>query len=63
MVCWGKNFDGQLGYGNQDPIGDDETPSAAGHVDLGAGRTARVLSAGGDNTCAILDNGSVRCWG
>jgi alpha-tubulin suppressor-like RCC1 family protein len=61
--CWGSGGFGQLGYGNGDVIGDDEKPSAAGPVDLGAGRTATAISAGGSHTCAILDNGTVRCWG
>jgi alpha-tubulin suppressor-like RCC1 family protein len=32
-------------------------------VDLGPGRTALQLTAGGNNTCARLDDGSVKCWG
>jgi len=32
-------------------------------VDLGAGRTARAISAGDSHTCAVLDNTSVKCWG
>jgi len=31
---------GQLGYGNTDTIGDDETPASVGPVNLGAGRSA-----------------------
>ncbi|HEX6390386.1 MAG TPA: hypothetical protein VFZ89_13080 [Solirubrobacteraceae bacterium] len=61
--CWGDGGNGQLGYGNTKPIGDDETPGSVGPVDLGAGRTARAISAGADHTCAVLDNGDVRCWG
>ncbi|MDP1847051.1 MAG: hypothetical protein Q8K79_04585, partial [Solirubrobacteraceae bacterium] len=61
--CWGLNDLGQLGYGNTTSIGDNELPSTAGPVDLGAGRTARAISAGGEHTCAVLDNGTVRCWG
>ena len=61
--CWGFGFGGQLGYGNTDTIGDDETPGSAGPVDLGAGRTATAITAGADHTCAILDDASVRCWG
>ena len=61
--CWGYGTSGQLGYGATATIGDDETPAAAGPVDLGPGRTARAISAGSVHTCAVLDNGSVRCWG
>ncbi|MFP5363580.1 MAG: hypothetical protein ACLGI5_12725 [Thermoleophilia bacterium] len=61
--CWGQSESGQLGYGNRDAIGDDETPASAGPVDLGAGRTAVALAAGGNHTCARLDDDSVRCWG
>ena len=31
--CWGDNSLGQLGHGNTDDIGDDETPAAAGDID------------------------------
>ena len=61
--CWGYAEDGQLGYANRVSIGDDETPGAAGPVDLGAGRTAVAIAAGGNHTCARLDDDSVRCWG
>jgi uncharacterized repeat protein (TIGR01451 family) len=61
--CWGPGFEGRLGYGNTDHIGDTETPGSVGPVDLGAGRTARAISAGAMHTCALLDNGAVRCWG
>ncbi len=61
--CWGDGNGGKLGYGNVDWIGDDESPGSVGPVDLGAGRTATAIMAGGDHTCAILDDGRVRCWG
>ena len=61
--CWGFGSFGQLGYGNGDTIGDNEKPSAAGPVDLGPGLTATAISAGGSHTCAVLNTGSVRCWG
>ncbi|MGI8944853.1 MAG: RCC1 domain-containing protein, partial [Thermoleophilaceae bacterium] len=61
--CWGFNREGELGYANRDTIGDDETPAAAGPVDLGEGRTAKSISAGDFHTCAILDDDTVRCWG
>ncbi len=59
--CWGWNGSGQLGYGNTDSIGDDETPSAAADVDVGG--PVRQIAAGDLHTCALLTDGSVRCWG
>lgn len=61
--CWGFNIDGRLGYGHRNDIGDDELPSAAGPVDLGAGRSARAIALGARHTIARLDDGDVRAWG
>ncbi len=61
--CWGFGLDGRLGYGNTNSIGDDETPGSVGPVRLGAGRTAKAITAGEAHTCALLDDGTVRCWG
>jgi alpha-tubulin suppressor-like RCC1 family protein len=63
VLCWGDGRDGRLGYGNTDTAGDNESPAAAGPVDLGAGRTATAITAGDQHTCALLDDGTVRCWG
>jgi alpha-tubulin suppressor-like RCC1 family protein len=63
LRCWGDGTSGQLGYGNQDTIGDNELPSSVGPISLGAGRKARAVAASEIHTCAILDNGRVRCWG
>jgi len=59
--CWGLGASGQLGYGNSQSIGDDETPASAGDVPLG-GRAVDI-EAGGDHTCALLTTGRIRCWG
>ncbi|MEC7273374.1 MAG: hypothetical protein VXV85_06985, partial [Candidatus Thermoplasmatota archaeon] len=60
MKCWGRSWFGALGNGATS--GDVTTPPSA-TVDLGLGRTAVAVSAGGAHTCAILDDGSVKCWG
>ena len=57
VSCWGLNLYGQLGDGTTI---DQNIPV---EVDLEEGRTARVVSAGGTYSCAILDNGSLVCWG
>ena len=51
------------GTGTRTMIGDDETPGSVGPVDLGAGRKAVAVATGNEHTCALLDNGAVRCWG
>lgn len=63
LRCWGSGSSGRLGYGSSTSIGDNELPSTAGPVNLGMGRTARAIDAGGSHTCAVLDDGNVRCWG
>ncbi|MCP4447942.1 MAG: hypothetical protein GY811_21795 [Myxococcales bacterium] len=63
VSCWGLASLGRLGYGNTDRIGDDETPSTAGTVDIGEA-VSRILTADhGDHTCAVLEDRRVRCWG
>ncbi len=42
-------------------IGDDEPPSAVGPIDLG-GRAIHI-AVGSLHACAVLEDGSVRCWG
>ncbi|MEK6706645.1 MAG: Ig-like domain-containing protein, partial [Bdellovibrionota bacterium] len=59
--CWGNASDGQLGYGNGNWIGDNETPASAGDVNVGG--DVIQLTAGGKHTCALLSTGKVRCWG
>ncbi|PRP94871.1 RCC1 domain-containing protein [Enhygromyxa salina] len=60
--CWGNGGFGRLGYGDTVTIGDDEPPSSVGDVDLGGG-LATGLVLGDTHTCALLDDGAVRCWG
>ncbi len=63
--CWGRNDHGQLGLGDADNRGDapgemgDNLPT----VDLGSGRTALQVTVGNQHSCALLDNGGVKCWG
>jgi alpha-tubulin suppressor-like RCC1 family protein len=61
LRCWGRNDHGQLGQGNTTDIGDNAGESSV-EVDLG-GAAARGVAAGMFHTCALMDDGSVRCWG
>ena len=65
VKCWGRNNDGQLGYGDTASRSDvhGEMGDALRPVALGTGRSATALTAGADFTCAILDNATVKCWG
>jgi alpha-tubulin suppressor-like RCC1 family protein len=65
VKCWGYNRLGQLGLGDGFRRGADpkEMGDALPVIDLGTGRWATAIAAGGEATCAILDDGSVKCWG
>ena len=58
VSCWGNGGFGQLGNGGNS---NSLTPTLTSS--LGVGRTAVVISSGNYHTCALLDNGSVSCWG
>jgi cysteine-rich repeat protein len=65
VVCWGYNVFGQLGLGDTLDRGDEpgEMGASLPTVDLGSGKTAVAVFAGNDNTCALLNDGNVKCWG
>ena len=58
LKCWGEDAFGGLGNGGTNT--NTNTPTS---VDLGTGRTAVAVSVGWFHTCAILDNGDMKCWG
>jgi alpha-tubulin suppressor-like RCC1 family protein len=65
VKCWGNNTTGQLGQGDINARGDNanEMGTNLPIVQLGTGRTAKSISAGGTHVCAILDDNTVKCWG
>ena len=61
LKCWGFNTSGQLGDGNN--LNHESTP-----VDVIAGPAlplsgVTAVSAGEAHTCALMNNGGVKCWG
>jgi alpha-tubulin suppressor-like RCC1 family protein len=63
--CWGRGTYGRLGYDNSNQVGgsSSNTVAAAGTVNMGAGITAKAISAGYSHTCVIDSADAVRCWG
>jgi len=58
VKCWGWGTDGRLGHGGN---GDRNIPTTT--ASLGPGRTALDVSTSWSHSCALLDDGSVVCWG
>lgn len=61
LRCWGRGAEGQLGYGDDENLGDDEGIRALPAIDVGA-RVVQV-SGGDRHTCVVTEDGTVRCWG
>src|SRR5882672_4357990 len=61
--CWGQNDYGQLGNGTRDPVPDSPSTFNPTPVTVSGITTAVAISAGGWYTCALLQNGTIRCWG
>jgi|GEM_PF-2535720 len=59
LSCWGYNYEGELGYGDNK---DRYMPPSFG-LNLGSGKTAIAMAAGYSHNCAILNDRSVKCWG
>lgn len=62
--CWGSNLDGRLGYGaDYTQVGSGEGISILDAGDVPVGGFVKSIAAGEHHTCAVLESGSVRCWG
>jgi alpha-tubulin suppressor-like RCC1 family protein len=56
VVCWGSNAQGRLGVSTPWPAPPIAIPGFGNPVDIST-------SALSSSTCAVLDDGTVRCWG
>src|SRR5262249_46529483 len=65
IKCWGRNDSGELGQGQ--PYGRGRSAGQMGDaldvVQLGTGRSAKLIAAGAHHTCAALDDDTLKCWG
>ncbi len=57
LMCWGGNTKEELG------VGDKLNRAAPTNVTVLRTATAKAVSAGVDQTCAILSDDTVQCWG
>ena len=58
VKCWGLGSSGRLGYGDTN---NRSAPEATATLNLG--RNAVSITAGEYHACALLDDGSAKCWG
>ncbi|MBF0286176.1 MAG: hypothetical protein HQM14_00040 [SAR324 cluster bacterium] len=57
VKCWGKGSSGQLGNAGIASTSSSTVLTVTGLT------TVKQISAGGDHTCALLEDKSVKCWG
>lgn len=55
--CWGRNTEGQLGYGDA-----TQRTLPGPNIDFG-GELAVQVDVGYTHGCALMEGGTVRCWG
>lgn len=65
VKCWGDGSRGQLGYGAPGNVGDDERPADVDPIELSTDPHLKPsqVATGDSHSCALLSDGSVKCWG
>ena len=66
--CWGFNGSGQLGLGDTEDRGCDMEPRCGVYedlpaVDLGSDMPVISVATGADHSCAVFEDGQLKCWG
>ncbi len=56
--CWGENSHGSVGDGTNSPNSGQPLPTAVTGL-----TNALAIAAGADHTCALIADGTARCWG
>lgn len=62
VKCWGANDYGQIGQGHANHMGDADGEVAALNV-IPLGRAAMSIAVGPRHSCAVLLEGTLKCWG
>ncbi|NQW61188.1 MAG: hypothetical protein HQ461_00030, partial [Deltaproteobacteria bacterium] len=63
VLCWGRGEAGQTGRGDRLSWGDTPQRFASAGQRVALGGPAMAISAGDLHTCALMADGSARCWG
>jgi alpha-tubulin suppressor-like RCC1 family protein len=63
LKCWGRNAAGQLGLGDLANRGDGPGQMGDHLTEVQLGGPVIAVAAGAAHTCAVTDDGAVRCWG
>ena len=65
LKCWGRNFEGQAGYGDTNNRGGSLNTMGdyLDYVNLGTGLKAESLHIGHLHSCVVLSDNSFKCWG
>ncbi|MCA9507292.1 MAG: hypothetical protein KC505_02580 [Myxococcales bacterium] len=64
VKCWGLNSSGQLGQNHSYNLGDNPFEVAdIEPIEVNSEHEVHAITAGAEHTCALLDDGSIKCWG
>lgn len=63
VVCWGANGSGELGLSSGPQTCPNSDPCATTPVKVPDLSGVTAIAAGESDTCALLSDGTVRCWG
>ncbi len=63
VKCWGGNEMGQLGVGDTENRGDEPGEMGDALPSVALGQKAKMVAAGQTHTCALLEDGAMKCWG
>ena len=58
VSCWGKNYSGQLGNGQNGENADSSVPSEVANI-----TDATAVTTGWFYSCALHEDGTISCWG